>query len=308
MTRNKQQVAIYTAAKKARENWADYTAAQEVKIYAFFSDLERQLLAEINRQARGGKLPSTQQARLLTSVKQHMDELRPRLRGHVRRQMARAVDDGITASILSLTGQVKSGYEVQVGTSYIAPTGRVMRYNAAIETFASSAWYEMHHDALDFLFKMPPGGITLQQCIWDVSWGMEKGIRNRIAQAVALGEPSSRVARDIQRWVGLPEQFVKAGLEEMHLGPGVYRSAYKNALRVSRTEMSRAFVEGGRRYMAVREWIQGVIHRTSGVTPCPVCADLEGTYYPRSKTSQIPVHPHCMCWEEMIVNVKALAA
>jgi hypothetical protein len=81
-------------------------------------------------------------------------------------------------------------------------------------------------------------------------------------------------------------------------GRGVYRSSYANALRLSRTEMARAFTEGQIRHARAKSWVDGVIFRNGNAEACPICSDLDTAYFKVEDAPQIPIHPNCMCYLE----------
>jgi len=84
-------------------------------------------------------------------------------------------------------------------------------------------------------------------------------------------------------------------------GRGVYRSAYKNAMRLARTEMARAYSEGTIRYGQSKDWIDGWIWRNGGPAEDIPCQE-DGTFFPKSDPPTIPVHPNCMCFLELHIK------
>jgi hypothetical protein len=303
-----QQINLLVA--EARKTWLKHTVAQELELYQMFTDAALRLIVAINEATIEGIIPPRRMTSLLSEIKQTMDQMRPKMRRYLSKEQAKAIDAGIEANIIGLAPVLSTKYKVQIGTSFLDPAGKLHKYNATVEAYDTSIWARLHQTAIDFMVRYAPGGIPLSSRIWDVSWQAEKALRHRLNIAVVLGEKASTVAKDIQKYLGTPKAFIPANLtdlEVMSAGRGIYASPYANALRVARTELTRAYVEGGRQYNNSKPWIQGVIHRTSGIEPCEECADLEGTFYPRGEDSGIPIHPHCMCYEEPSLDETVLA-
>ena len=85
-------------------------------------------------------------------------------------------------------------------------------------------------------------------------------------------------------------------------GVGVSRSAYKNALRVSRTELARAYNEGTVRYGKEKAWIKGWISRVTSGNPAPYDASVDGQFFPKDDPPPIPYHPNCVCYAELVTD------
>ena len=79
-------------------------------------------------------------------------------------------------------------------------------------------------------------------------------------------------------------------------------SSYKNALRLVRTEMSRAYSEGIYRYGALREWIVGYRSRIASSDPGEVDLANNGKFFPKDNPPPIPYHPNCVCYAEIVIK------
>jgi len=304
---------IQQATINARNSWVDYHLAQEKEIYQVFNQTANEIAKRIERYSVQGKMVPGRLKLLLGNIKDEMDRLRPRLMGKLKTGMRQSIDYGIKSGIEGVRGVLPDRYKLGIGSSFIGKDGKMRRFDAKIEKYQDSMWAKINGDALDFLARYSPLGITLSDRIWDISWQAEKAIRNRIQMGILSGESASKLSRDIRGFLGEPERLyrrVRKGGRLMlskpaavyHPGMGVSRSSYKNAIRLVRTEYARAYTEGTYRYGAQKTWIKGYIFRTASGNPCPMCADLDGVYFPKENPPPIPVHPNCFCYAEIVTD------
>lgn len=291
---------IREATKKARNDFVDYTIQQERKIYILFEQASNELTAKITKYAVEGKVPPARLVILLDQVKTQMATLRPKLKNFIRSSQRNSIDFGIKSSILGANAVVPSNLKVGIGSSFIDAAGKVHRYDPTKELYAASTWARINGNAMDALIRTNYGGITFSRRVWDVMWPVERQIRNQINLAVLTGKSASSVARNIRSYMGMPETFRGMAFKDFHPGAGVYKSAYKNALRLSGTEINRAYNEGIMRYGKSKKWITGYIWRTGSGDPCPDCLDVEGEFYLKDGPAAIPLHPFCYCWLQIV--------
>jgi hypothetical protein len=239
-------------------------------------------------------------------IKQEMNKLRPKLRSIVRASQKSSVDFGITSGIFGAEQVVSNRMKTGIGTSFIGVGGVVVKYDAAKEKFADSMWASINRDALDAIVRTNYGGITLSRRVWDITWNAERQIRNRINLAILTGEGASVVSKSVRGYLGIPKSFRGIAMREFHPGSGVYKSAYKNALRLSATEMNRAYVEGMIRYSKEKDWITGWEWVTASGNPCPDCTDQSGRFFPKNDPPNIPLHPWCFCWPRPVYREEDL--
>lgn len=179
-----------------------------------------------------------------------------------------------------------------------------------------------HGNVIQLHEAMPsPGAQSLSERVWDLSNGVEKQIRQAVTASVVQGTPAARLAQAIRGYLNEPDRLYRrvrtasgalrlsAAARAYNPGAGVYRSAFKNAMRLSRTEMTRAFTEGTLRYGASKSWITGYIFRNGDANPCEECDALDGRYYSKADADGIiPVHPHCFCYLETVTDENEEAA
>ena len=298
---------IQQATLRARRDWLRYSIRQEREIFTLFKSSADRIIAQIDKFAVAGKVPPARLVLLLDTVSSEMKLLRPNLARKITQSMSKSVDYGLVASIKGAeVAQLGKRIKIGIGTSFIGKDGVVRRFDPRQELYRSSVWAKVSGDAMDSLVRYRPSGLTFSQAVWDVTWQSQKSIRNTVNQAVLLGEPSSKLSRDIRGFLHEPEKLFRRVRKdgklvlsktaaEYHPGLGTYRSSYKNAMRLARTEMARAYHEGAIRYAEQKKWIDGGIWRTGSANPCPICADLDGQFFKKADIPSVQ-HPHCFCY------------
>jgi hypothetical protein len=300
---------IKKATLAARSSWLDYTVQQEAAIYRMFKDAAERIVGELHAATVAGKVPPARLTHLLNNLTAEVARLRPAFKAKIIAQITKSVDYGIKTGI---KGMVAAGldarYKVGIGTSYITLGGVVRRYDSRVQMYADSVWARINGEALDALIRFEPKALMFGQRVWDITWQAQKSISNAVNQAVALGKSGQQLSRDVRGFLVEPKKLYRRVRKDGRLvlsqaardyrpGAGVYRSAYKNAMRMARTEMARAHYEGTVRYMAEKKWVDGGIWRLGNVEPCEICADLDGQFFEKGTEPMIP-HPQCMCYME----------
>jgi hypothetical protein len=202
--------------------------------------------------------------------------------------MRRSVDLGLKTAIHS-TEAADVTAKVHIGTSFTGADGIIRRYASAEEVYAASQWAKINTQAIDYLVNFRPTGRTFAQSVWGSTVDVHSRLRTMTNRAILLGDSSQRLAKQISQFMS------KQGIQT---SPGRYKSAYKNAWRLARTEMNRAYTEGQVRYAKSKTWIDGVIWRRGGPGPCSTgqCPDGANKFYPKDAAPELPAHPNCMCY------------
>lgn len=301
---------IEKATLKARNDWWRYSITQEKAIFDLLQESATRLNAKINAAYVGGKIPQRRLFGLLKNVKEEMQALRPRLSGQIKRSMSRSVDLGIMAPMEAANLTAPPGFKVGIGTSFFDDKGNIQRWNRSEQKYADSTWFKINADAMNALLRFKPQGLMFSQRVWNITFSAQRAITNEIQLAVLQGTSPANLSRTIRGFLQQPESLFRRVGKDGQLvlsraanafrpGQGVYRSAFKNAIRLARTEMARAYHEGTIRYGLARQDIKGFIWRTASGEPCPICSDLDGVYFPKDDVPAIP-HPNCFCYLEIV--------
>ncbi|MDR2139779.1 MAG: hypothetical protein LBP50_09560, partial [Tannerella sp.] len=182
------------------------------------------------------------------------------------------------------------------------------------------------------------GGMNLSERVWNLTGEAKKEIERIVQSRIAEGKSADGVSRDIRKYLNEPERstktvpvpvrdknghilkdgdgkvikrgkiirrqaYVDETMNDYHPGRGVYRSAYKNALRLARTEINAAYRRAERENCQNDPLIKGyrILLSNNHTTlkngkPVPftdMCDDLQGDY-PKWFLWE-GWHPQCRC-------------
>ena len=153
------------------------------------------------------------------------------------------------------------------------------------------------------------GDLTLSDRVWNINGtNFKEEIELAINAAIREGKSAADTARDIQKYLNNPTalfrrvrdaegnlQLSKAA-KAYRPGQGVYRSAYKNALRLTRTEINSAYRESAYLRMQENDSIIGFRIQNSNriATVCELCKRFNGLIFPKT-FRWLGFHVQCMC-------------
>jgi hypothetical protein len=163
---------------------------------------------------------------------------------------------------------------------------------------------QIYQDALEGKLS----GVAISERIWDLTLRAEQDLKRMIANGIAQGRSPYEIAKSIEKYVS--PQVGLADELGVQTGPGVYRSPYRNAMRIARTETSRAYNQASASFYKNKPWVSEVL-----ITLSPnhdvedECDDATagGPYSPEEgEQTLMDLHPHCMCTLTPIINPEYL--
>lgn len=198
-------------------------------------------------------------------------------------------------------------------------------------------WFDRNQQAMDAFFarKSQHGGLNLSQKVWKYTSALRPEMEMAIQVSMGEGVSAGTMSRRIRKYLREPDRLYRRvrgadGLlhlskaaKEYHPGRGVYRSSYKNAMRLARTETNAAYRTADEERWKNLDFVLGyevklsknhTTHLPNGkVVPITdICDELKGRY---PKTFKFTAwHPHCRCYvvpvlasqDEMIEMQKAI--
>lgn len=150
-------------------------------------------------------------------------------------------------------------------------------------------------------------GLTASERIWDLTSRTEADLKRIIANGIGQGNSPYKIAKNIEKYVS-PSV---AATDELGIqnGPGVYRSPYRNAMRLARTETNRAYTQSTAAFANGKPWIDGMqITLSPNHDDEDECDDLAAMdpVSPDEFADLIPAHPHCMCTGTFVIKQEYL--
>ena len=167
-----------------------------------------------------------------------------------------------------------------------------------------------------FVREKQRDGLNLSGRVWNLAGNAQKEIEVILQNAIKEGRRGTEIAKDLRRFLIEPNKLFRrvrnketgalelsAAAKAYHPGQGVYRSSYKNALRMARTELKAAQCEAAWQSAQTNPLIVGWEIRLSNNhttlrdgKPCPfhdMCDELQGVYPKAFRVRGW--HPHCRC-------------
>jgi hypothetical protein len=155
-------------------------------------------------------------------------------------------------------------------------------------------------------------GLGLSDRVWNYSKQFKGDIEMALDIGLGDGRSAADLSRDVRKYLKEPEKLFrrvrdKHGVLQLSKnakkyspGPGVYRSSYKNAMRLTRTETNMAYRTSDYESNQQLDFVVGIeIKRSNHVFACPICEQLKGRYPKTFKF--VGFHPQCRCYQVSIL-------
>lgn len=155
--------------------------------------------------------------------------------------------------------------------------------------------------------KAGPKGLNLSQRVWNYHNQFRFEIENNLAMGIKEGRSAAEMARDQKRYLVEPDRLFRRirnhegklvlskAAKSYNPGQGVYRSSYKNALRLTRTETNMAYRTADHHNYNAMPMVMGFEVKLSARHPRPdICDHLKGKYPKTFKF--VGWHPQCLCF------------
>lgn len=142
-------------------------------------------------------------------------------------------------------------------------------------------------------------GLKLSERVWNLNSNNMHQLKKIVSSGILQGKSAASISRDIRGYLLRPETLRGRARDLLRPGTGVYRSAYKNAMRVTRTETANAYlygqIETAKKMGANLEWRLSFVHDKTGCE----CEDYNGNIYTPENYPERP-HPHCLCYARTV--------
>ena len=169
-------------------------------------------------------------------------------------------------------------------------------------------------DALAAFQGRKVDGMNLSQRVWKYVGQFKDQLENALDVGLGDGRSADELSRDVRQNLNDPNRLFRRVRDKrgnlvlskraaaFHPGRGVYRSSYKNAMRLNRSEINMAYRESDWQRWQSLDFVVGFeIHRSNHepLCKCDTCAKLVGRY---PKTFKFKGwHPQCMCYATPIL-------
>lgn len=169
-------------------------------------------------------------------------------------------------------------------------------------------------DALQSFQQRKVGGMNLSERVWKYTEQYKEQIEIGLDVGLGEGRSAQQLARDLRQNLQDPNRLFRRvrdkrgnlhlskAAKAFHPGTGVYRSSYKNAMRLTRSEVNMAYRESDHLRWQQLDFVVGFEVQRSNHEPkckCKLCERLVGKYPKWFKFKGW--HPQCLCYATAIL-------
>lgn len=259
--------------------------------------------------AQGRKLTSADIGRVF--------QRHPELRAALDKTMQQLNDD--------LTATIEQGSKdawLRANTAADAVVAAMANNNAQLAALLNAGNNKPQNDrALRAFQQREMQGLKLSDRVWRATEGMKLDMERAIEVALAEGVPAQKLSERVRELLKEPHRLYRRvrdkdgnlrlsqAAQKYHPGTGVYRSSYKNAMRVARTEVNMAYQASDSERWTNSWWVKGIRVSLSNNHTCldnkgkpaplfDICDLLAGDYPADFKFTGW--HPQCRCYATAI--------
>ena len=159
-------------------------------------------------------------------------------------------------------------------------------------------WFSRNQEAMDAFFKRKSayGGMNLSQKVWRYTGDLKTEMELALSLSLGQGDSASTVSRKVRQYLQEPDKLfrrIRTGTDAngnplyklskaakaYHPGRGVYRSSYKNAMRLTRTETNMAYRVSEQDRWQRMDFVVGYeVKRSKRGFDCSICESLKGKF------------------------------
>jgi hypothetical protein len=177
----------------------------------------------------------------------------------------------------------------------------------AISDIAKDGLFTRNLEALKAFQQRAINGLGLSDRVWKICEQSKDQLELYMQSGLATGRSAANIAGDVKKYLNNPDARFRRVRDEngklimskpmanYHPGQGVYRSAYKNALRMTQTETNMAYRSADMERWKKIDFVKGYEVKLSNNHPAlDICDYLKGEY---PKTFFFDGwHPNCYCY------------
>lgn len=170
------------------------------------------------------------------------------------------------------------------------------------------AWKHPHLEALNAFIARKEAGMNLSRRVWNLTQQFKSELELALELGMGEGKSAAALSRDIRKYLVEPNKLFrrvrdKSGALRLskaaaayHPGQGVYRSSYKNALRMTATENNIAYRTADHNRWQALPFVIGIeIHISNNHPTEDICDLFDGKRFPKD-FKFTGWHPWCRCY------------
>lgn len=170
------------------------------------------------------------------------------------------------------------------------------------------AWKHPHLEALNAFIARKEAGMNLSRRVWNLTQQFKSEMELAMELGMGEGKSAAALSRDVRKYLVEPNKLFrrvrdKSGALRLskaaaayNPGQGVYRSSYKNALRMTATENNIAYRTADHNRWQALPFVIGIeIHISNNHPTEDICDLFDGKRFPKD-FKFTGWHPWCRCY------------
>jgi len=174
-----------------------------------------------------------------------------------------------------------------------------------------ASFNQLNIGAMEAFLARTAAGMTISERVWNLTAGAKDQVELYLSSGISTGKSAAGIARDIKQYLNEPNKLFRRVRQEGKLvlskaargyrpGAGVYRSSYKNALRLTRNEVNVAYRLSDYTRRQQLDFVTGIeVHLSASHPRLDMCDDLVGKY-PKGFVF-MTWHVGCLCYTTSIM-------
>jgi hypothetical protein len=184
---------------------------------------------------------------------------------------------------------------------------RRMALKQGFSSRAKKVYYDPNQKALTSFINRKEKGLGLSERVWNSVKPYKIELEKGLAEGIAVGRSSREMATELKSYLNDPENLFRRVIDadgklqlskaarEYNPGQGVYRSSYKNAARLTRTETNMSYRTADFERWQTMPFVKGIQVQLSNAHPkYDICDPLAGQYPKDFKF--VGWHAQCLCF------------
>lgn len=168
-------------------------------------------------------------------------------------------------------------------------------------------YFHRSDGALKAFIERKDNGMNLSTRIWNMTKEYRSNLELALSVGLSEGKSAEELSRDIREYLNEPkclfrrvrnkygQLVLSKAAKSYNPGTGQYRSSYKNALRLARTEINMAYKTADYERWQQLDFVVGYeVKRSGRKYSCSICEAFAGKYPKWFKF--VSWHPNCRCY------------
>lgn len=172
---------------------------------------------------------------------------------------------------------------------------------------AKKVYYDPNLKGLEAFINRKEKGLGLSDRVWNMVKPYKIELEKGLGEGIAVGRSAREMANDLKSYLNDPDKLFRRvtdakgklqlsrAAREYNPGQGVYRSSYKNAARLTRTETNIAYRTADHERWKTLPFVTGIKVQLSNAHPRYDICDPLASEYPKD-FKFVGWHPQCLCF------------